>query len=373
MPKVGVGLGIETHPLEHRSIGDPAQIVARAHAIAFDLRRDRARFEQRQHRQAQRLERHLVAHRLAAHLQLCSRRHRSRCTAHRFVGERPPFNAVEARQHRTAKIQRFLRRHTSAKAHAQRDAVVQRDFGDRSHAHAVRQAGHCHAVLRHAPQRSEAREQHEHQGHDRRAEEGRARRQRARLAQTRLTDRHVGEHERGQQSPHRDQHRCSHRQRLRIEKVCQHDEEAEEEDDEGIAPRAQLERLQRHQRDRHRDAGFFAEQRPVRPERQSCGQQQHRDDDPAPRERRVVQCELRAPQQHRGGQQRAPQRQMRHMRQHRPRDHAQQEQRVARVARQVAPVGEPERQRHSAKASRQLRRCASPCARATSRPGKPRP
>ena len=46
------------------------------------------------------------------------------------------------------------------------------------------------------------------------------------------------------------------------------DEEAEEEDDEGIAPRPQLERLQRHQRDRERDARLLAEQRAVGPERE---------------------------------------------------------------------------------------------------------
>ena len=70
------------------------------------------------------------------------------------------------------------------------------------------------------------------------------------LAQARLADRHVGQHERGQQAPHRDQHRHRDRQRLRVEEVREDEEEAEEEDDERVAARAQLERLQRHQHDR---------------------------------------------------------------------------------------------------------------------------
>ena len=68
----------------------------------------------------------------------------------------------------------------------------------------------------------------------------------------------------GEQAPHRDQHRHRDRQRLRVEEVGEDDEEAEEEDDECVAARAQLERLQRHQRDRERDAGLLAEQRSVR-------------------------------------------------------------------------------------------------------------
>ena len=52
------------------------------------------------------------------------------------------------------------------------------------------------AVLRHAPERADAREQQEQQRHHRRAEQRGARGQAAGLAQARLADRHVGEDER---------------------------------------------------------------------------------------------------------------------------------------------------------------------------------
>ena len=217
------------------------------------------------------------------------------------------------------------------------------------------------------------------------------------LAQARLADRHVGEHERGQQAPDRDQHRGGDRERLRIEEVRQHDEEAEEEHDEGVAAGAQLERLQRHQHHRHRHAGLLAEQGAVRPEGQPGRQQQHRDQHPAPGQRGATERELGAPEQHDQGQQRAPCRQVAGMRQHGPADHEQQEQGVARVARQVLPA-QPQRcpqrlQRreraprrgrsgcvrrrldhgHSASASRQRRRCAGPPAGAISTPGRRSP
>ncbi len=255
--------GFEAQAVGHRPVGGPLQVGALQEAPAGHLRRGVGAVgrdvEQRQQRQARRLERHLVAHGLAAQAQLA------------VVGSSgkpptvaaPPLEAVEAREHRAAQVERFRCRRPAEEAQPQRHAVVDRDLGHLAQAQRARQPGARHRVARQAPQRADARKEHEQQHHRRRADQRGARGQAAGAAQARLPDRHVRQHERGEQPPHRHEHGRSHRHRLRIQEVREHEEEAEEEHHERIAPRAQLQRLEHHEHDEHRDAGFLAEQRAV--------------------------------------------------------------------------------------------------------------
>ena len=139
------------------------------------------------------------------------------------------------------------------------------------------------AVLRHPPQRPDAREQQEQQGHDRWRPTARC--GAASDAAWRSAGWPTGmwgQHQRGQQPPHRAEHRQRHQQRLRVQEVGQHQEEAEEEHDEGVAARAQLECLQCHQHHRERHARLLAEQAAVAPEGGGGGQSEHRQQHPAP-------------------------------------------------------------------------------------------
>jgi len=101
-----VCLGAKAQALQHRAVDQPLQVGRAAHAQAFDLRRAGAGLEQRQRGQAQRLERHLVAQRHAGDAQL-GLRLQSRREAR---DQRAPLRAVEARQHRAAKVERLGRR-----------------------------------------------------------------------------------------------------------------------------------------------------------------------------------------------------------------------------------------------------------------------
>jgi hypothetical protein len=86
---------------------------------------------------------------------------------------------------------------------------------------------------------------------------------RAACGQRRLAHRHVGIDECRQQPQQRHQHGGRGQQRLREEEVREHREEAQEEDHERIAARAQLQRLQRQQHDDQGHAGVAPEQRAV--------------------------------------------------------------------------------------------------------------
>ena len=331
---LGVGARAETQPLQDRPVGESLQIVLHDHLHAFDERRMRRSLEQRQHRQAQGLQRHLITQLLAQRAQVAGK------TARRGEGgwQRAPLGSVKPPKHRAAEIHGLRAWHGALEAHPQRDAVVQRHFGHRPHAHAQRKAGAGGSVLGYAPQGPDAREQHEQQRHDGRAEQGGARRERAGLAQAGLSGRHVGEHERRQQAPHRHQHGAGNEQRLRIQEVREHQEETEEEHDEGVASGAQLEGLERHQRHRHRDAGLLAEERLIRPQRQARGHAQHQQDDAAAGQGALAHCEQGAPDQHRASKYAAPDGKVGHVRRNGPADHADQEQCVARFTRQVAPA-----------------------------------
>jgi hypothetical protein len=102
------------------------------------------------------------------------------------------------------------------------------------------------------------------------------------LRQRRAAHRHVRVDQRGQQAQQRQQHGERGGQRLREEEVGEHREEAQEEDDEGVAPRPQLQRLERQQHTIERHARVAAEQRAVRGVGGGQRHRQQRDAPPRP-------------------------------------------------------------------------------------------
>jgi len=60
---------LESQPLEHGLFGEPLQVLARDHPITVDRCHVGGRLEERDRREAQRLERHFVCDRCAARLQ----------------------------------------------------------------------------------------------------------------------------------------------------------------------------------------------------------------------------------------------------------------------------------------------------------------
>jgi hypothetical protein len=120
-----------------------------------------------------RLERDFVAQRRAADLQRRGAGHAPPQAPLRHVVERPPGAPVEARQHRPAEIQRALRRRLApgqVEAHAQRDAVVERERGDAPHLHVARKAAAPQCVVGQTPQRRDARKQQKQRRHHGRAQ-----------------------------------------------------------------------------------------------------------------------------------------------------------------------------------------------------------
>ena len=84
-------------------------------------------------------------------------------------------------------------------------------------------------------------------------------------------------------------------ERLRVQERREHQEEAEEEHHQRVAPRAQLQRLQRHQHDQQRDAGVLADQRLLDGEREHRGQPEQPQHRAAARQRRLAPGEPAAP------------------------------------------------------------------------------
>ncbi len=255
------------------------------------------------------------------------------------MAEGEPFAPIEGREHRPPEIQRALRWRLAARrleAHAQGDAVVERERGHVADLHAARQSAAARRVLAgHAPERRHAREQQEQREHDRRAQQRHAPRQPQRHGQRRPAHGHVGVDQGGQQAQQCDQHRGGRRERLREEEVAEHREEAQEEQHHGVAPRVHFHGLEREQHHDERDARVAADDGAVRHhrERDRCGQQHAQL--PAPRLRTAAQREHAPPDQHGGGERRGPRGQVGRQRQHHPAHRGEQEQRVARLARQV--------------------------------------
>ena len=355
------GTGLDALALDDRPVGLPLAVGAVRQQPTVDARRGigavGGHLQQRQQGQLAGLHRHLVAQRFALDLKL-----QPRALCGWKVGHQAcPLAAVERAQYRAAEVHLLRLRHRPEKAQAQCDRVVFRDGGHTAQAQRARQPRAAHGILRQAPQRADAREQHEEQQHHRHAQRRRARRHTGSAPQRRPAHRHVGQHQCRQQAPHRHQQPQPGGQRLRIQEVREHQEEAQEEHHQRVAPRAQLQGLERHQHHQQRDAGLLAQQRALAPQREAGGQHQQAADDPAVGQLGGGDGQLRAPGQQRQRHHGAPGRQVQQVRGDGPGDDEQLEQRVARVARQVgqalACVGD---HGHVANRSSAARRWASP-------------
>ena len=357
----------------------PLQVVAQPGLPIDQQRRTTGRrgrgLQHRQQRQADRLQQHLVVHRRARGAQI----QQARCGPRGGKDRRLPLHPVKARQHRAAKVQRLGPRCGAVEADAEGNRVVVGQVGHATQAQRARQPGAAHTVRRQAPERAEAGEQQKQHRHQRQPQQRRAGR------------RHVGQHQRGQQAPGRDQHRQRGEQRLRVQAVRQHQEKTQEKHHHRVAPGAQLQRLQRHQHHQHHHAGLAAQQGALAPGGQADGHHQHRQDLPARRQRAVAQRQQGAPDQHHRRQRAAPERQMAPVRHQCPADHRQLEQGVTGVAGPLAPGQRTVADRgrgwragprgrhgrhvacHKASASSALRRWASPLAGIRSSPGRRRP
>jgi len=126
-----------------------------------------------------------------------------------------------------------------------------------------------------------------------------------------------------------------HRQRLRIEEVGQQREEAQEEHHHGVAPRAQLQRLERQQHDDQRHARIAPDDGAVRHQREQHRQRQQHGRDPACWQGPPAAGQPAAPGQQRGRHGAGPGRYVGGQRRDAAGYDGQQEQRVARLARQA--------------------------------------
>ena len=283
-----------------------------------------------------RLHRDFVVERLAVHLKVGA------CARAAAIGEagRLPLPAVKLREHRAAKVQIALARHLAAvELDAHDHAVVKRQFGNAADLHAGAQAAAPgHRVGWHAPQRGDARKQHEQQHHHRRAQQRHATRSARGAGQRRLTDRQMRQHQHRQQPEQRHQHAECGEQRLRIKEVAQHAEERQKKHDESVAAGAQLKCFKRQQHDQHGHAGIAPEQGFVREPGGGQREQQQADAPAFTGKRACLQCQPAAPGQHASGQRAAPKRQLPHLGQQHPGNDDEQKNRVAAVARQPLPA-----------------------------------
>ena len=222
------------------------------------------------------LHRHLVAQAGAGGLKAARRvllqQHGGHAAGCIRAVQRSPAPAIEHAQHRPAKIQRLARGRPVGKGHPQRNPLIQRQLGHIAHLHLPRQpAAADGAVGGDAPQRGQAGKQREQQRHDRRARQRHAARCAGRLPQWRAAVGQVGQHQRGQQAPHRQTDAQRRQQRLRAQQRRPQREEPQKKDHVGVAPGAHLQRLERQQHDDERDAGLGPQQGAVAAHRQACG------------------------------------------------------------------------------------------------------
>ena len=333
MAKGRVADSAVAHQLVDGAAGGPLQVGLHGEAVAGQLGWLGSRFQHEQPGPAGRLQRDFIAQRLAGDLQVG----RQRMARRQAGAQRPPFEPVKAGEHRAAQVHLGLRRRRPVKLDAQRHAVVQRQLGHGANVHALAQAAAPgQGVAGQAPQRPDARKQHKQHQHDGRAQQRHLPGHARRLRQRWLADGQVGVDQRRQQAQQPNHHAGGRQQRLRVKKVAQHAKKAEEKNHEGIAPRAQFQRLERQQHHQQRHARVAPQQTAVRGVGGGQRQRQQQHQPGAAGQRLGLQRQIAAPQQQRAGAQAAPQRQSGGLRQQHPGHHQQQKQRVAHIARQRA-------------------------------------
>ena len=382
----GVAGGLEAHQLAEGPVADPLQVRGHAQAPPRQLGRLGGGVHDQSPGQLVRLLGELVAHGFTADLQISLRLDAPH--AFGWGGEGLPLASVETAQHRSPEVQLLPgRHHVGLEPHAQRNPFVQRQLRHITYLHGGRQPGAPGGRIRRcAPQRRQPREEDEQRGHDGCAQQHHAACRARGFAQRWFAHRLVGIHQRGEQAQQPDHHGSSRQQRLRKEEVREHREEAQEEDDESIAPRPQLQRLERQQQGGEGDAGVPPQHGLVGQQGAGDDGQQHAQQPPAPGQGPCMPGQPAAPQQRARSQRRGPQRQHVQLRQHHPAHHQQQEEGVAAFAGQgvhlLAHAGGPGRGRrrrvrgghHRASASRQRCWWAVPWPGATGgMPGRRRP
>ena len=253
-----IGLRLDADPLVDRPLAEPLQVLAATEPEALDRRDLGGGFEQRHRGDAQRLERRLVAHRLAARRSVGDRSATPAGAKGRPSGRHSmPSKRVSTGPGSTSATE-------TARAPSKRIRIATDSSRATSVTEPMRRVFDRPVVEMPScgtPQSGPTRGNSTNSSAITGAPSSAVRAARP-PAWRRLgwPDRHVRQHERGQQAPDRDHHRHRDGERLRVEEVGEDDEEAEEEDDEGVAPGAQLQRLQRHQRDREGDPRLLAEQ-----------------------------------------------------------------------------------------------------------------
>ena len=247
-----------------------------------------------------------------------------------------PGAPVVVAQHRAAPVELLLGRHGTVEAHAEGRLAGLRQVRHRARRHCL---GHSRAravgVARHAPQRAlDAREQEEQRQRQRRRQAQDAGAHQEALAQRRQRAAELEAHLGRQQRQHRGRHQQRRADALLVEEVGQHQEEAQEDHHEQVAPRVHLEHLEGHQQHQHRHPGVAPEQGLVAVGDPRHGERRQRQQQHGGGHALALQRDRRPPQQGQGAQQGHPQRQVGRVRRQHQQGAGEQQQGVGFVARQ---------------------------------------